>query len=96
MNKKCRNCVKEFWAYKSKIGKQYFCNNRCRYEFMRGKNAPKPFSQVKHICEICGKELNVSLVDMSGIRLFGTKTILLYFIIANTVLQENLFNVVNR
>ena len=69
--KKCKNCGKEFWAYKSKIGKQYFCNNKCRYKFMRGKNAPKPFSQVKHICEICNKEFYVSnYTDKEGLGRF--------------------------
>jgi len=73
--KNCKNCGKEFWAYKSKIGKQYFCNNKCRYEFMRGKNAPKPFSQIKHRCEICNKEFYVSnYTDKKGLGRFCSQS----------------------
>lgn len=61
IRKNCLQCGKEFELRPSEIDKNIvLCSWECRKKYRIGKNAIRPWSQIKRKCEICGKEFYVS------------------------------------
>lgn len=56
----CEQCSKEFYVYKSRVGKSRFCSHKCYSKWTSdnksGENSPHYKKRIKLICQQCGKE----------------------------------------